>query len=126
MSRKPKVVAINGSPHGGAANTSMMIGMIQGNLEREGFELEQVFLSQHNIHYCYGCAVCLEKGSCWIKDDYRAIAEKMMAADVWVNIAQGKMDGTQAFMNGKYTVDGDVNLLMKLQSLFKRSYPNLD
>ena len=81
MRRKPKIVAVNGSPHGGAANTSMMIGMIQGNLEKEGFELEQIFLSQHNIHYCYGCAVCLEKGSCWIKDDYRAIAEKMLAAD---------------------------------------------
>lgn len=81
MSEKPKVVAINGSPHEGAANTSMMIGMIQGNLEKEGFELEQIILSQHNIHYCYGCAVCLEKGSCWIKDDYRAIAEKMLAAD---------------------------------------------
>ena len=42
-------------------------------------------------------------------------------ADLWVSIAQGKMDGAQAFMSGKYTVDGDVNLLMKLQSLFKRS-----
>ena len=81
MSRKAKVVAVNGSPHEGVANTSMMIGMIQGNLEKEGFELEQIFLSQHNIHYCYGCAVCLEKGSCWIKDDCRAIAEKMFAAD---------------------------------------------
>ncbi len=81
MGGKPKVVAINGSPHEGTANTSMMIGMIQDTLEKEDFELEQIILSQHNIHYCYGCAVCLEKGSCWIKDDYKAIAEKMLAAD---------------------------------------------
>jgi len=81
MGGKPKVVAINGSPHEGTANTSMMIGMIQNTLEKEGFELEQIILSQHDIHYCYGCAVCLEKGSCWIKDDYKAIAEKMLAAD---------------------------------------------
>ena len=81
MDRKPKVVAINGSPHEGAANTSMMIGMLQDNLEKEGFELEQIILSQHQIHYCYGCAVCLEKGNCWIKDDYKAISQKLLDAD---------------------------------------------
>jgi putative sterol carrier protein len=39
--------------------------------------------------------------------------------DVWMAIARGELDGQQAFMNGKYTVDGDLSLLLKLRSLFQ-------
>lgn len=36
-----------------------------------------------------------------------------------VKIFTGKMDGMQAFMSGKLRVAGDMNLAMKLLSLFK-------
>jgi multimeric flavodoxin WrbA/putative sterol carrier protein len=39
-------------------------------------------------------------------------------ADVWLAIASGELDGQQAFMTGKYTVQGDLSLLMRLKSLF--------
>ncbi|MGE5258474.1 MAG: NAD(P)H-dependent oxidoreductase [Hyphomicrobiales bacterium] len=39
--------------------------------------------------------------------------------DVWMAIARGELDGQQAFMNGQYTVDGDLSLLLKLRSLFQ-------
>jgi len=39
-------------------------------------------------------------------------------AEVWLAISQGELDGGQAFMAGKFTVDGDLSLLMKLNSLF--------
>ena len=42
-------------------------------------------------------------------------------ADVWLSIARGELDGAQAFMSGKYKVEGDLSLLMKMESLFKRS-----
>lgn len=38
--------------------------------------------------------------------------------DVWMAIARGEVDGQQAFMSGKYTVEGDLSLLLKLRSLF--------
>jgi putative sterol carrier protein len=39
-------------------------------------------------------------------------------SEVWTAIAQGKLDGQQAFMAGKYSVEGDLALLLKLKSLF--------
>jgi putative sterol carrier protein len=39
-------------------------------------------------------------------------------ADVWLAIASGDLDGQQAFMGGKYTVEGDLSLLMRLKQLF--------
>ena len=39
-------------------------------------------------------------------------------ANVWLGIAKGELDGQQAFMNGQYKVEGDLNLLLRLKSLF--------
>lgn len=39
-------------------------------------------------------------------------------AEVWVAISRGEIDGQQAFMAGKYKVEGDLMLLMRLKSLF--------
>jgi multimeric flavodoxin WrbA/putative sterol carrier protein len=38
--------------------------------------------------------------------------------EVWLAIAAGELDGQQAFMSGKYSVEGDLALLLKLKSLF--------
>jgi putative sterol carrier protein len=42
-------------------------------------------------------------------------------ANVWLAISKGERDGQQAFMNGEYAVEGDLNLLLKLKSLFSSS-----
>jgi multimeric flavodoxin WrbA len=81
MSEKPTIVAVNGSPHAGAGNTSMMIEMLRDPLAQEGFQLDSVNLAECEIDYCYGCGFCLEKGKCWIDDDHRSIAKKLLAAD---------------------------------------------
>ena len=39
-------------------------------------------------------------------------------SEVWLAIANGEMDGQQAFMEGKYTATGDMSLLMRMRSLF--------
>lgn len=39
-------------------------------------------------------------------------------ADVWLAISKGELDGQQAFMSGKYKVEGDLSLLFRLKSLF--------
>ncbi len=39
-------------------------------------------------------------------------------SEVWLAIANKEMDGQQAFMEGKYTVTGDMSLLMRMKTLF--------
>jgi putative sterol carrier protein len=39
-------------------------------------------------------------------------------SEVWLAIANGEMDGQQAFMEGRYTATGDMSLLMRMRSLF--------
>ena len=38
--------------------------------------------------------------------------------EVWADILTGKADGQQMFQEGKYTVEGDVSWLMKMNELF--------
>ena len=38
---------------------------------------------------------------------------------VWLAVSRGEMDGQAAFMQEKYTVEGDFSLLMKMNELFK-------
>lgn len=81
MSEHYQVVAINGSPHEGFGNTSQMLAMLGQNLSREGLELEEIFLSQHQIGFCTGCATCLETGACWVRDDYKSVVRSVLKAD---------------------------------------------
>ncbi len=76
-----KIVAVNGSPHAGFGNTSQMLAMLQEPLAAQGFELEEIFLSSLQIEYCVGCAMCLEKGACWIRDDHKSLTRKLLEAD---------------------------------------------
>jgi multimeric flavodoxin WrbA/putative sterol carrier protein len=81
MSAQLRVLAINASPHGAIGNTSQMIRMIGEGLSREDIVLEEIFLTDKAIAYCIGCAVCLEKGKCWRKDDHAGITDALFAAD---------------------------------------------
>ena len=62
MIQKPTIVAVNGSPHGGIGNTSLMIEMLRPTLGQEGFELEVIHLAELDIQYCTGCAILHGKG----------------------------------------------------------------
>ncbi len=81
MTDKRTVVAINGSPHEGIGNTSQLIGMLSEDLDQRGTLVEEVLLNRHYVKYCTGCAMCLEKGVCWIKDDHKGLTGKLLAAD---------------------------------------------
>ena len=80
MTQKPTIVAVNGSPHAGIGNTSLMIEMLRPTLGQEGFELEVIHLAGLDIRYCTGCGFCMEKGKCWIDDDHRRVTEKLLTA----------------------------------------------
>ena len=81
MSTSYQVVALNSSPHENNGNTSRMLAMLKEHLDQEKFALEEIFLSRHHIEYCTGCAFCLEKEGCWIRDDHNKIAQRLFAAD---------------------------------------------
>ncbi|MBU4575736.1 MAG: NAD(P)H-dependent oxidoreductase [Desulfarculus sp.] len=81
MSGQKTIVAINGSPHGGIGNTSQMIEMLRPTLEAEGLALEVITLHDKEIDYCTGCALCLEKGTCWIPDEHRGLVKRLLDAD---------------------------------------------
>jgi multimeric flavodoxin WrbA/putative sterol carrier protein len=81
MSNRLRVVSINGSPHASVGNTSIMTQMMASVLADEGIDLEEIFLADKHIEYCVGCAVCLEKGKCWRRDDHAGIIEKVLSAD---------------------------------------------
>lgn len=81
MSLTPTVVALNGSPHAGIGNSSMMIEMLRPTLESQGLALEVINLAGREIVYCQGCGWCMEKGACWIQDGHREIMERLLAAD---------------------------------------------
>jgi multimeric flavodoxin WrbA/putative sterol carrier protein len=81
MSERPTVVALNGSPHAGMGNTAQMIEMLRPELEAQGLDLEVILLAGKNIEYCQGCAFCMERGQCWMQDDHKAIADRLLAAE---------------------------------------------
>lgn len=41
------------------------------------------------------------------------------AGSDWLDLVQGKADGMSLFMQGRLSVDGDMSIAMRLQSLFK-------
>lgn len=81
MPAPKKIVAVNGSPHGKAGNTHLMLKMLADRLSPEGFDFEEVLLQDKQIGYCQGCGLCIEKGKCWQSDDHRQITEKLLEAD---------------------------------------------
>jgi len=64
----------------------------------------------------------IEDGTCRFHDgptDNPSVVIKT-PADVWLAVSKGELDGQQAFMSGRYKVEGDLSLLLKLRSLFSR------
>jgi len=62
----------------------------------------------------------IENGRCFFhegKADSPALTIKT-PSEVWLAIGNREMDGQQAFMEGKFMADGDMGLLMRLDSLF--------
>jgi putative sterol carrier protein len=53
-------------------------------------------------------------------EDGAADATVTVAFDDFIKLAQGALDPTMAFMQGKLKVAGDMGVAMKLQSLFAK------
>jgi putative sterol carrier protein len=65
--------------------------------------------------------VTIKEGKCTITQGTAPAARLTITADSgdFIKIFSGQMDATQAFMQGKIRVNGDMGLALKLLNLFK-------
>ena len=78
-----RVLCISGSPRRGG-NTDYCIDYLARHLAaRPNTEVEICYLSERNIKPCQGCRACMREKRCVIdEDDFPALWEKVMAADL--------------------------------------------
>jgi putative sterol carrier protein len=64
----------------------------------------------------------IKEGACSVNQGAHASPNMTMtmAAQDYVDMITGKLNGQMAFMSGKLKIAGDMGLAMKMQSLFKR------
>jgi putative sterol carrier protein len=67
------------------------------------------------------CYLHIENGTCTFHDGQSSSPTMTIhtPSEVWRAVSRGEMDGQMAFMQQKYTVEGDFSLLMKLNQMFK-------
>jgi multimeric flavodoxin WrbA/putative sterol carrier protein len=94
-----------------------------------GFNAEAAGNTKATIQFNFGGDV---QGSCHF-DIYDSKLEAKKGAaenasmtinspfELWMDIMAGKSDGQQMFMEQKYTVEGDLNLLMRMNEFFGKS-----
>ncbi len=63
----------------------------------------------------------IKDGKCTVEQGEHASPKMTLSADSsdYVKIFTGQLDGMQAFMQGKIKLAGDLNLAMKLMTMFK-------
>lgn len=79
--RKMKVLAINGSSRKNG-NTADMLNLVLHELEKEGYETEQIQLAGETIHACKACFACAGKKNCvFAEDRFQELYAQMAEAD---------------------------------------------
>jgi len=110
-----KVLGLFGSPRRGG-NTEILLEEALKGAEKEGAEIERLYLSDLKITPCTECHGCDETGNCVILDDMQKIYPKLLEADViilaspiffygvtaWAKIL---IDRSQALWAKKYLVN---------------------
>lgn len=78
------VLIISASPRKGGNSEILCDKFIEG-LKESNHNIEQVFLRDKKINFCYACEVCTKNGGhCFQKDDVNEIMEKMSKSNVIV------------------------------------------
>jgi putative sterol carrier protein len=82
--------------------------------------LEAIYQFEVSGEESFSAHLKISGGACTYHDGPAASPSVtiMTPANIWLAIANGELDGQQAFMTGQYKVEGDLNLLLKLMSLF--------
>ncbi len=107
-----KVLGIFGSPRRGG-NTEILLEEALKGAEKEGAEVERLYLSEVSLTPCKECHGCDATGNCVILDDMQKIYPRLLEADVVILAspiffygvtawAKALIDRTQPFWVRKY------------------------
>jgi multimeric flavodoxin WrbA len=106
-----KVLAINGSPHV-KGNTSIALGAVMEELEKEGINTELITVGNRTIKGCVACGRCTSEKDCKcsINDDVNVWIQKMVEADgilIGSPVYYAGINGTlKAFLDRAFYVAG--------------------
>jgi len=76
-----KVLGLFGSPRRGG-NTELLLEEALKGAEREGAEVERIYLTDYTITPCKECHGCDDTGHCVILDDMQKIYPNLLEADI--------------------------------------------
>jgi multimeric flavodoxin WrbA len=110
-----KALGLFGSPRRGG-NTEILLEEALKGAEREGAEIERLYLSDLKITPCTECHGCDSTGDCVILDEMQKIYPKLLEADIIILAspvffygvtawAKGLIDRSQAIWAKKYLVN---------------------
>jgi multimeric flavodoxin WrbA len=90
-----RVLAINGSPHGGKGNTALILDPFLEGMREAGAEVALLYTRDLHIKPCRGCFGCWTKtpGQCVQEDDMAGLLTRLRQADVWVLATPLYFDG---------------------------------
>ncbi len=78
-----RVLGIAGSPRR-KGNTETLLDQFLGGAESAGASVEKIALARFDIAGCIACDGCWNDGRCIVRDDFQAVNDKLVAADVIV------------------------------------------
>jgi multimeric flavodoxin WrbA len=107
-----KVLGIFGSPRRGGNTETLLEEALKG-AEKEGAEIERLYLSDFTLTPCKECHGCDHTGNCVILDDMEKIYPRLLEADIVILAspiffygvtawAKALIDRSQAFWTRKY------------------------
>jgi multimeric flavodoxin WrbA len=110
-----KVLGLFGSPRRGG-NTEILLEEALKGAEKEGAEIERLYLRDLDVTPCTECHGCDETGSCVVLDDMQKIYPKLLEADIIILAspiffygvtawAKALIDRSQALWAKKYLVN---------------------
>jgi hypothetical protein len=117
MVKKMNIVAFNGSPRK-KGNTSLLLNELIRGVREVGGQAEEIITREIHIKPCRGCLKCNLLKRCAVKgDDWRALSEKILTADVLVFASpvyfhhfpgplKNILDRFRSFMHVRITEDG--------------------
>lgn len=80
MENTIKVVSVISSPHKNGFSASLTRSASE-SAQKEGAEIEELYLPDFNLKYCQGCMNCLTGDKCVLDDDLNMLRGKLEAAD---------------------------------------------
>jgi multimeric flavodoxin WrbA/putative sterol carrier protein len=105
----------------GATSCHDLLAMMPQGFNKEAAgDLDAVYQFEIAGSEAFSAYLVISKGSCAFVEGRhdRPSVTIVSPAEVWLAVSKGEMNGQAAFMSGKYRVDGDLGLLMKLGKLF--------